>query len=84
MLFVMVMEVLNHLVAWLSDQSRLSEVHGLLGPRVSLYADHLVIFVVPSCDDLELIKAALDLFGLASGLFSNLVKKHRLPVALHR
>jgi len=73
MLFVMV-EVLNHLVAWLSDQSRLSEGHRLVGPRVSLYADDLVIFVVPSCDDLELIKAALDLFGLASGLFSNLAK----------
>ena len=80
MLFVMVMEVLNHLVAWLSDQSQLSEVHGLLGPRVSLYADDLVIFVVPSCDDLQLIQAALDLFGLASGLFSNLAKSVAFPL----
>ena len=45
-----------------------------MGSRVSLYADDLVLFIVPTVQDLETVNAALAIFGLASGLFSNLDK----------
>lgn len=75
MLFVLVMEVINHVVRWSDDQDLLS----LLGPaavqhRVSLYADDLILFVVPNANDLLVIKVLLQIFGDASALFANLDK----------
>jgi hypothetical protein len=51
-----------------------------VGERVSLYADDLVLFVAPYEHDLQVIKAALTVFGLASGLFSNLDKSVATPM----
>lgn len=47
MLFVLVMEVLNHFLRWVEQRGFLSPITGMAGSRVSLYADDLVFFVVP-------------------------------------
>lgn len=75
LLFVLVMEVLNALV---QDADR----RGLLSPllsnhfshRVSLYADDLVLFLLPKQEDFSCIRAILDLFTGPSGLLTNLDK----------
>ena len=57
MLFVLVMEVLNHLVCWLDTQGFLTPLGIAALPfRVSLYADDVVLFVAPRIDDLLVIK----------------------------
>ena len=45
MLFVLIMEVLNSLLAWVEEHSFLTPLAGILGARVSLYADDLVILL---------------------------------------
>jgi len=80
MLFVLVMEVLNHLLGWVERQGLLTPIAELHGSRVSLYADDLVMFVVPNEQDLLTVKAVLGIFGLASGLFSNLDKSIATPI----
>jgi len=80
MLFVLVMEVLNSFLTWVEEHGYLTPLAGIPGARVSLYADDLVIFVVPSESDLLSIKGALSIFGLASGLFSNLDKSMATPI----
>jgi hypothetical protein len=78
--FVLVMEVLNHLLRWVEQRGLLTAIAGLPGPQVSLYADDLVLFVVPEERDLEAVKAALTIFILASGLFSNVEKSVAMPL----
>ena len=81
MLFVLIMEVLNHLFGWLDDQGFLTPlwITGLPS-RISLYADDIVMFVVPKAQDMLVVKAALLMFGEASGLFSNLDKSVATPI----
>jgi hypothetical protein len=80
MLFVIAMEVLNHTLHWVEQQLLLTPLCVDVASRVSLYADDLVLFLVPTPSDLETVKAALSIFGLASGLFSNLDKSVAIPM----
>lgn len=80
MLFVLVMEVLNHLLRWVEQRQFLTDICGMVGSQVSLYADDLVLFVVPQERDLQTVKATLGIFGLASGLFANLDKSIAMPL----
>jgi hypothetical protein len=80
MLFVLVMEVLNHRLGWIERRGMLTPIHGYDGSRISLYADDLMILVRPLERDLEAVKATLNIFGLASGLFSNLDKSMATPL----
>jgi len=80
MLCVLAMDVLNRFLAWVEQSGFLTPVVGLTGPRVNLYADDVVLFVVPTESDLLAIKAALGIFGLASDLFSNLDKSVVTPM----
>ena len=80
MLFVLTMEVLNHFLKWVEQQQLLTPLHDSVGNRTSLYADDLVMFMVPNVRDLQVIKAVLAIFGLASGLFSNLDKSVASPL----
>jgi hypothetical protein len=80
MMFVLIMEVLNHCLRWLEERGHLAPILGFDGYRVSLYADDLVLFVTPTSRELEMVKAALNLFGMASGLFSNLDKSVATPL----
>jgi hypothetical protein len=68
--------------ACLKQQQFLTPLHISVGSRVSLCADDLVLFVAPRERDLETMKAALAIFGLASGLFSNLDKS--ITTLMHR
>lgn len=80
MLFVLVMEVFNHLISWMDDHGFLTPIVAALPYRVTLYADDVVLFVVPSAGDLQAVMAATQLFGMASGLFSNLDKSVATPI----
>jgi hypothetical protein len=51
-----------------------------MASRVSLYGDDLVLLVAPTMRDLKMVKAALTIFSLASGLFSNLDKSVAMPM----
>jgi hypothetical protein len=75
MLFVLAMEVLGRLIRWAESQTifsppRCAAVHS----RVSLYADDVVMFIAPKIDDIVAIKTILQIFGDASGLYTNLDK----------
>ena len=69
---MLVIEVFSRLLLWLDD-------HGFLTPlgvnavrnRCSLYADDVVLFLVPVERDLQVLKGALELFGKA--LLANLL-----------
>lgn len=80
MLFVITMEVLNRTLLWIDHQHLLTTLHVNVGSRVSLYADDLVLFILPTPTDMEAVKATLAIFGLASGLFSNLDKSVAVPL----
>ena len=80
MLFVLVMEVLNRLLLWLESRDLLTPMTGLSAPRASLYVDDLVMFVRPVDGDLQAVRAALQIFGQASGLIANLDKSVATPL----
>lgn len=80
MLFVLAMEVLNHFLRWIEQQRLLAPLPSAVTNRASLYADDLVIFVAPNALDLSTVKATLAIFGMASGLFSNLDKSVATPL----
>jgi hypothetical protein len=81
MLFVLVMEVLNHLFCWLDTHGFLLSLGDMTLPfRVSLYGDDVILFVVPRIEELLAVKVVLDLFGQASGLFANLDKSVATPI----
>jgi hypothetical protein len=75
------MEVLNALF-------RLADHLGWLAPlrsrairhRVSLYADHLVVFITPCERDFKLTAAILEIFAGASGLHTNVSKCQLTPI----
>jgi hypothetical protein len=48
--------------------------YDVTGQRMSLYADDLVIFLLPKPEDFTCLRAVLDLFAGASGLITNLDK----------
>ena len=75
LLFVMVMEVLNAMIQEVDLRGMLSPLPGdHFGHRMSLYADDLVLFLVPKQEDFSCIRAILDLFAGASGLLTNVEK----------
>ncbi|WVZ78989.1 LOW QUALITY PROTEIN: hypothetical protein U9M48_026623, partial [Paspalum notatum var. saurae] len=81
MLFVIVMEALNGLIGLADREGFLSRFRLPSICRALLYADDLVIFLVPSRSDLSLLKSLLEVFAGASGLFANLAKCSATPIA---
>jgi len=63
MLFVLAMEVFNHVLSWL-DSTDLLTVLGQPGQvqRVSLYADDLVMFLKPVERDIQTPKTCLQIW----------------------
>jgi len=81
MLFIMVMDVLCHLVKKVADEQLLQPLATrALQHRISLYADDVVLFLRPSANDIEITLDILQLFGNASGLTTNLQKSSVLPI----
>jgi hypothetical protein len=70
MLFVLFMEVINHIVRWwLDGQGLLTQLgSAVIRQRVSLYADDPILFIVPNESDLLVLKVTLHIFGQASRL----------------
>jgi len=81
MLFILVMDVLGHMISkaendgWLQPLSRLSLQH-----RTSIYADDVVMFLHPEGGDIDVTLGILNLFGEAMGLKTNLQKSNVLPI----
>jgi hypothetical protein len=48
--------------------------------RTSLYADDTVVFIKPTISDCETFKDLLQLFGVASGLHTNILKSSATPI----
>lgn len=76
------MEVLAGLIRWADSQAFFS----LLGcaavrSRVSLYADDVVVFITPTREELVAVKTILNIFGSASGLYTNMYKSVATPIA---
>jgi len=81
MLFILVMDVLCHLVKKAADEQLLQPLaRRALQHRISLYADDVVLFLRPSASDIEITLDILQLFGNASGLTTNLQKSSVLPI----
>jgi hypothetical protein len=81
MLFILVMEVINHTIRWLDQQGLLAPfVNARLPQRASIYADDLILFVAPRNSDLSALRTVLQVFGQASGLFANLDKSVATPI----
>ena len=60
MLFVLAMEVLGGLIRWAESQLIFSPLRcATVRSRVSLYADDVVMFIVPKMDDIVAIKTIL-------------------------
>jgi len=75
MLFIMVMDVLCHLVKKAADEQLWQPLtKRTLQHRIYLYADDLVLFLIPSASDIEITLDILQLFGIASDLTTNLNK----------
>ena len=69
------MEVLGGLIRWAEYWSFFSSLGcTAVRSRVSLYADDVVMFIAPKMDDIVAIKTILQIFGDASGLYTNLDK----------
>uniref|UniRef100_J3NA39 CCHC-type domain-containing protein n=1 Tax=Oryza brachyantha TaxID=4533 RepID=J3NA39_ORYBR len=73
MLFVMVMDSLQALVRRATQHRLLSRIEGVAS-AISLYADDAVIFFRPTELEAYGLKAILDLFGSATGLWVNFTK----------
>lgn len=81
MLFVIVMEVLNSLIAEADRGAALSSLPGqVLRHRASLYADDLVVLLAPVPADLVCLTDILRLFADASGLITNWEKCTATPI----
>ena len=81
LLFVIVMEVLNALIA---EADRRSVFAALLGDaikyRASVYAENLLIFLSPVVEDFNCIRQMLELFTGALGLATNVDKGLITPI----
>jgi len=81
MLFILVMDVLCHLIRKASEEQLLQPLaRRALQHMISLYADDVVLFLRPTADDIGITLDILQLFGNASGLTTNLQKSSVLPI----
>ena len=81
MLFILVMDVLGHLIAQAASEGLLQPLSARnLQHRISLYADDVVFFLRPDVSDISVTMDILQIFGEASGLNTNLQKSSALPI----
>jgi hypothetical protein len=81
MLFILVMEALNLLIAKAAKAGLLQPLsfHSIQH-RLSLYADDVVLFLRLTVSDIHITTIILQLFGEASGLKTNISKSNVPPI----
>lgn len=73
MLFILVMDVLGHMISKAAELELLQPLsRRALQNRVSLYADDVVLFLHPAAAGIEITMDTLELFGESSRLKTNL------------
>jgi hypothetical protein len=81
MLFILVMDVLGHMVSKAAEEGMLQPLaRRALQHRISLYADDVVLFLRLEAADIAITMDILRLFGVASGLKTNLQKSNVLLI----
>jgi hypothetical protein len=81
MLFILVMDVLGHMITKASSEGLLLPLSSrALQHRISIYADDVALFLRPESGDISITMDILNLFGEASGLKTNLQKSNVLPI----
>jgi hypothetical protein len=81
LLFVLVMDVVNAFFRLVEDRNLFTPLQApSIKYRVSLYADDMVAFIIPSVGDINLIRGILQSFAEASGLHTNLAKCQATPI----
>jgi hypothetical protein len=81
MLFILVMNVLDSLIAKASEQGLLQPLlRRGCGQRISLYMDDVVLFIQLHTEELGLVKETLRVFGVASRLVTNIRKSSVIPI----
>ena len=82
LLFVLVMDCLGRLLEKAQADQLLPPIgNQILRFRASLYADDVVIFLRPDCQEMQATFSILKLFGEATGLHTNVSKSSILPIA---
>jgi len=81
MLFILVMDVLGHMISKAENEGLLQPLsRRSLHHRISIYADDVVMFLHPEAGDIAVTLDILNLFGEATGLKTNLQKSNVLPI----
>lgn len=81
MLFILAMDVLGYIVTKVESEGMLLPLSTRnLRHRVSIYADDVVLFLLPVVDDIAVTLDILHLFGTASGLRNNVQKSSVFPI----
>jgi hypothetical protein len=81
MLFILVMDMLGHLFSKAAEDEMLHPLaRRALPHRISLYTDDVVLFIRREEPDIATTMDILQLFGVASGLKTNLQKSNALPI----
>jgi hypothetical protein len=81
MLFILVMDVLGHVISKASEEELLHPLaRRALQHRISLYVDNVVLFLQPEVADIAITVDILQLFRVASRLKTNLQKSNVLPI----
>jgi hypothetical protein len=81
MLFILVMDMLGHMVSKAAEDGMLHPLaRRALQHRISLYAQVAVLFLCLEMTDIAITMDILRLFGVASGLKTNLQKSSLLPI----
>jgi hypothetical protein len=81
MLFILVMEVLNSMVNFATQEHLLQPIaYPQAIHRISVYADDVVLFLWPLRSDLSLVTCLLDIFGQSTGLRTNIAKSSVTPI----
>lgn len=81
MLFILVMEVLNSIVHFATQEHLLQPIaYPQAIHRISVYADDVVLFLWPLRSDLSLVTCLLDIFGQSTGLRTNIAKSSVTPI----
>jgi hypothetical protein len=81
MLFILVIDVLSHMVAKFAELELLQSLSRLaLQHQISLYADDVALFLCLEAADIQVTMDNLQLFGESSGLKTNQHKSNVLPI----